>query len=86
MSLANFFASIVFESAENKDPDTHCMPWLVDPSDRCQYVKDQISVCGEGTGLVPYMRIHYCTFDFRYFQRFDSVFMCVILRECTIEL
>lgn len=53
------WASLFFADAT---ADTHntCMPWAVPAGDRCAYVMNHTKICGEGKGIVPYLRIHYC--------------------------
>jgi hypothetical protein len=55
----------VFFENPHADPEANCMPWAVPAAERCEYVVKHIGVCGEGTGLVPYLKLHYCTFSFR---------------------
>lgn len=71
-SLVSAVQQVFFENPEN-DPDLNCMPWAFPPKERCDYVIQHTTICGEGAGLVPYMKIHYCTFEFRYIRALHSV-------------
>jgi hypothetical protein len=79
MNVLGAVHALLFESVD-KNPDAHCMPWIMQRSDQCQYVHDHGDVCGEGTGLVPYMKIYYCTFNFRY----DCLFI-LCSRSCFVS-
>lgn len=59
MHLMDRIRSMTLEDA-SRSPDEYCMPWAIEPHLQCQYVMDHGRICGEHTGLVPYLEIHYC--------------------------
>lgn len=64
MNIQAALGALLFEDPR-LNSEAHCTPWGVPQNERCDYVSTHLDVCGEGTGLVPYMRLHYCTFSFR---------------------